>query len=88
MATDSVQDVHGTAKVSRWGNSLGLRIPKAVSEAGELREGDLVEFLPAPQGFCIRKKRVYSLDELVAGISEENRHAEASWGKPMGNEAW
>jgi len=88
MSTESSQEMFGSVKVSRWGNSLGLRIPKAISEAGQLREGDRVEFLPASEGFCIRKKRRYSLDALVDGISEENRHAEVSWGKPTGNEAW
>ena len=30
-------------KVSRWGNSLALRLPKAIVEALELAEGDSVE---------------------------------------------
>lgn len=30
-------------QVSRWGNSLAIRLPVAVVEALDLREGDLVE---------------------------------------------
>jgi antitoxin MazE len=35
-----------------------------------------------------RRKRRYSLDELVAGITPDNRHEEIDWGPSVGNEAW
>jgi antitoxin MazE len=28
----------------------------------------------------------FDLDELIAGITDENRHAETDFGKPVGNE--
>jgi len=31
-------------------------------------------------------KRRYRLGDLVAGITEENRHDETDWGKPVGLE--
>lgn len=30
----------------------------------------------------------YSLDDLLAGITTSNRHAEANWGPPQGQERW
>ena len=33
-------------------------------------------------------RREYSLAELVAGITPENRHGETDWGAPVGNERW
>jgi antitoxin MazE len=33
-------------------------------------------------------RRTPTLDELVAGITEENKHDESDWGEPVGNEAW
>ena len=30
----------------------------------------------------------YTLEELVAGITDENRHDLIDWGPPRGNEAW
>jgi antitoxin component of MazEF toxin-antitoxin module len=30
----------------------------------------------------------YTLDQLVAGIIDENRHAETEWGPPVGHEVW
>jgi antitoxin MazE len=28
------------------------------------------------------------LEQLVAGITPENRHRELEWGPPVGNEVW
>jgi len=33
-----------------------------------------------------RRKRRYSLNELVVGIAPDNRHEEIDWGAPVGNE--
>jgi antitoxin MazE len=77
------------ARVAKWGNSLGVRIPKAVAREVGLDEGASVEvkvsgrkliFAPAgPQ---------YRLNELVARITPKNRHRETDWGAPAGNESW
>lgn len=32
--------------------------------------------------------RNYELDELVDGITAENRHTETDWGPPQGAEQW
>jgi antitoxin component of MazEF toxin-antitoxin module len=32
--------------------------------------------------------RRYTLAELVAGITRENRHGEVDWGLPRGREEW
>jgi len=32
--------------------------------------------------------REYSLEELVAGITPENRHGETDWGQALGRESW
>ena len=44
-------------QVSKWGNSLAIRLPAAVVEALELREGDDIEVLIAePRVFAISRK--------------------------------
>ena len=30
----------------------------------------------------------YSLDQLLAGVTEENAHPETDWGEPVGEEVW
>lgn len=44
-------------QVAKWGNSLAVRLPAAVVEALELREGDDIEIIvDNPRSFAVRKK--------------------------------
>jgi antitoxin MazE len=44
-------------QVSRWGNSLAIRLPAALVEALQLREGDDIEVVIAEERvFQVRKK--------------------------------
>ncbi|WP_397474738.1 AbrB/MazE/SpoVT family DNA-binding domain-containing protein [Pusillimonas sp.] len=44
-------------QVAKWGNSLAVRLPAAVVEALELREGDDIEIIvDDARRFAIRKK--------------------------------
>lgn len=75
--------------VARWGNSLAVRIPKALAEQAGLREGTAVEMTLADGALVVHVQGpVYSLDELVKGISTASRHKETSTGKPRGREVW
>jgi len=80
----------GTTHLARWGNSLALRIPKAVAEDAHLREGQSVTIAATPDGALVvkRARRRYTLDELVSRITAKNRHPETDWGKPQGKEIW
>ncbi len=73
----------------RWGNSLAVRIPSAFAREAKLDEGMAVELTVADGRLVIAPaRRRYDLAQLVAGITEDNRHAETDWGAPVGNEAW
>ena len=76
-------------QVDRWGRSLAIRIPHAFAREVQLDEGATVELTVAEGRLIItRRPGKYSLDQLVAGITPENRHGETDWGEPVGNEAW
>ena len=78
-----------TTQVSRWGNSLGLRLPKSVAQEAQLDEGDHVDVSVDNGVIVIRPSRPrYSLDELVRRITPKNRHGENDWGTPAGHEVW
>ena len=78
-----------TTQISRWGNSLALRLPKSVAREAQLDEGDKVDVSVRNGAIVIRPSRpTYSLDELVAKITPRNRHAETDWNVPVGREAW
>jgi antitoxin MazE len=78
-----------TTQVSKWGNSLGLRLPKSVAREAQLDEGDTVDVSVRNGAIVIRPSRpTYSLKQLVAKITPRNRHTEIDWGAPVGHEAW
>ena len=52
-------------QIAKWGNSLAVRIPAAVAQALELKEGDDIEILVAePRVFAIRKRSAAQADFL------------------------
>ena len=78
-----------TTQLSKWGNSLGLRLPKSIAREVQLDEGDTVQVSVDNGAIVIRPSRPrYSLDELVRRITPKNRHDESDWGGPLGDEAW
>ena len=78
-----------TTQVAKWGNSLGLRLPRSVAQEAQIGDGDTVDVVVEGGAIVIRPARArYSLDELVAGITKANRHDETDWGAPAGRETW
>ena len=77
-------------QLSKWGNSLAVRIPQAIVKQARLTEGDHVSLDLTPDGSIVLRSRgpKYSLEELVAGITRRNRHRETNWGAPQGKETW
>ena len=72
----------------KWGNSLAVRIPKAVVEEAKLREGDRLEIQAPAEGRVElhRPTKIPTLAELVSQITPENRYAEVSVGAEVGKE--
>ena len=77
-------------RVRKWGNSLGLRIPRAMAEATGVGEGTEV-FVSVVRGNHVvkpaRPPRM-ALRELLRGITAKNLHGEIDTGGPVGREAW
>jgi antitoxin MazE len=72
----------------KWGNSLAVRIPKAVVEEARLKEGDALEIEAAAEGRVElrRPTKIPTLAQLVSQISPENRYTEISVGGEVGKE--
>lgn len=80
-----------TVTVSKWGNSLGLRIPKAVIALHNLQEGDSVEISTDGQIIKIEKIRTvkkYKLEDILCNFHTSEDIGELAWGVPKGNEIW
>jgi antitoxin MazE len=77
----------------KWGNSIGLRIPAGLMAELNLSESSTVD-LRVEGGKLIvspkdqKRKWKYSLEDMLAGVTEENVHPETDWGNPVGDEAW
>ena len=72
-----------------WGNSQALRIPRAMLDELQVREGDEVEMMVENGRLTVRPlSPKLTLESLVAEISPENRHKEIDFGKPVGSEVW
>lgn len=77
-----------TGQVVKWGNSLAIRIPKAVAEQAGVGEGDPIVVEAAEGRIQVRRsrQRVPTLRELVAQITASNRYEELETGPTRGKE--
>lgn len=74
-------------QLARWGNSLGLRIPKDIAARFGLSEGGRVEIEAEGDRIVIRMDRPrYDLDDLLTGMSPEDMRGAFDWGPDLGRE--
>lgn len=78
-----------TTTVQKWGNSLALRIPKAVARDGNLENGSVVNLAVRGGKVIVEpvKKPKYELDDLLKGVTKKNIHAAVETGPAVGREA-
>jgi antitoxin MazE len=77
-------------EIQKWGNSLAVRIPKAIAVESKIHQGSAVD-LTLEKGRVVLKPvktREYSLEELLAGVRKDNLHEEVDTGEALGREAW
>lgn len=76
-------------RISKWGNSLAVRLPKPFVDELGLAHGAEVEIVLRDGRIVLTAAgREYGLEELVDGITSENLPAETDWGRPQGREVW
>ena len=75
-------------EISKWGNSLALRIPKAVASEINLSEGSEVSVTAVDGRLVITPVTDlrYKLEELLSAVSKSNVHKEVDLGRPVGKE--
>lgn len=77
-------------RISKWGNSLALRIPAPFAEETGIESGTAVDLALEDGRLVITPRRgpVYTLAEQLDGVAEDNLHGEIDTGAPRGGEAW
>ncbi|HUP49152.1 MAG TPA: AbrB/MazE/SpoVT family DNA-binding domain-containing protein [Thermoanaerobaculia bacterium] len=76
-------------RVQKWGNSLGLRIPKPFAEETRLEENAEVEISIKGRKLIVEAvEPAFTLKSLLDQVTPENLHAEVTTGKRVGKEIW
>lgn len=80
------------AKLQKWGNSQGVRIPKQLLALASFKEGDDIEIIAEYDKIIIRHPEVapkkYTIQELFAESQADYQPSEEDWGTPSGKEEW
>lgn len=77
-----------TKKAQKWGNSIGIRIPKNMADSLHI-EDDTNVAIKIEDGRLIIKPQIkedLSLEEMLEKVTEENKHGEIDFGSPVGRE--
>jgi antitoxin MazE len=74
----------------KWGDSASVRIRASVMAAAAISLDQAVDVREEAGRIVIEPIRdeTFDLDDLVAGITDENRHDAVETGAPRGRECW
>jgi antitoxin MazE len=77
-------------KIQKWGNSLGMRIPRSFAAEAQVTEGAAVDLSVENGCLLVRpiRLRKYSLKALLRKVNRRNLHEKVSTGRAVGREAW
>jgi antitoxin MazE len=76
-------------KIQKWGNSLGLRIPKTFAQEARIDDGSSVDIKIEGKKLVIKPlKSSFNLDALLAQVTPQNIHEEIDAGQSIGKEVW
>ena len=78
------------AKLQKWGNSYGIRIPNTLLKALNLKTNDIVDLIQEEDKIIISKseKNRISLADRFRQYNGENLAKEFEWDEPTGREKW
>jgi antitoxin MazE len=78
------------SRIQKWGNSLALRIPKSFATEINLKQDSWVQLSLIEGKLIIMavKEQNFSLEELLAKVTDKNIHHEVDTGMAVGEEIW
>lgn len=74
--------------IQKWGNSLGIRIPKHLAQQARLHEGTRVEIVAERNRIVVHPITVPTLEEMLRGLDRDTRPELVDWAGPVGRELW
>jgi antitoxin MazE len=77
-------------KIQKWGNSLAIRIPKPFALEIGLDQNSVVEVSVSGGKLLLEPVTApeYTLEQLLAQVTDANLHTETDIGVVVGNEVW
>ncbi|MCL2123588.1 MAG: AbrB/MazE/SpoVT family DNA-binding domain-containing protein [Desulfovibrionaceae bacterium] len=79
-------------QITKWGNSLGFRIPRGIADSLNIQAGDTLELAPAEGGLMLkkafRKGKRFALADILDSFSPSSAQPEVDFGTPQGEEVW
>lgn len=77
-------------QVKKWGNSLALRIPKAFAEEIAISSDSPVDISIVDGALIVTPipEPAFSLEDLLADVTDSNLHGEIDTGAAVGDEVW
>lgn len=77
-------------QIRKTDEGLVIPVPETLVSASDLKENSIVDIVLKNGKIIVTDpdEPYYTLEELLEGITEENRHPEISTGRPVGNEVW
>ena len=77
------------AKVQKWGNSNGIRIPSNILKELGITVNDILSMKQEDNRIVIEKpKKKYSFNERAKKYKGDNLSKEFEWDEPRGKEIW
>jgi antitoxin MazE len=83
--------------IVKWGNSQGIRLPKAFLKSVQITENDPIDITLENEKIVIKKinakEHKTTKERLIEFYGEKYKRKgspqkEIDWGKPVGNEIW
>ena len=75
------------SQVRKWGNSLGVRVPKRIANKLDIKEGSSID-IRANNNQIIITSNTSELESLIDRINDQNRHSLIFDDAPVGKEIW
>jgi len=93
MVYTTIEVMHMTTTIQKWGNSQGVRLPKTILDELSLQENDLVDIMINNESIIVKKaakkrRAKVSLEERFKDYKGDYQCKEYDWGGPVGKEVW
>jgi antitoxin MazE len=75
------------AVVSKWGNSLAVRVPREAATSAGLEEGAVIDLTVEDEAIVLRRRK-WDIKDLVARIDPRKQPPLIAEDQPRGTEEW